>query len=73
MLEDDDLVGAYGHHWLIGTASEPVSSPGRQCLRAPARAGALAARRTSEGLSKREMIRCLKRYVAREVYEVLVA
>jgi hypothetical protein len=41
--------------------------------RAPVRAGALAARRTSEGLSKREIIRCLKRYVAREVYEVFVA
>jgi transposase len=29
-------------------------------------------RRTKEGLSKREIIRCLKRYVAREVYRVLV-
>jgi len=25
-------------------------------------------RRTGEGLSKKEIIRCLKRYVAREVY-----
>ena len=25
-------------------------------------------RRTTEGLSKREAIRCLKRYVAREIY-----
>ena len=25
-------------------------------------------RRTQEGLSKKEIIRCLKRYVAREVY-----
>lgn len=30
-----------------------------------------AARRTKEGLSKREIIRCLKRYVAREVYSYL--
>ena len=30
------------------------------------------ARRTVEGKSKREIIRCLKRYVAREVYGVLV-
>jgi transposase len=30
------------------------------------------ARRTTEGLSKREIIRCLKRYVAREVYSALV-
>lgn len=28
-------------------------------------------RRTAEGLSKREIIRCLKRYVAREVYSAL--
>jgi transposase len=30
-------------------------------------------RRTQEGKSKREIIRCLKRYVAREVYRVLVS
>ena len=29
------------------------------------------ARRTAEGLSKREIMRCLKRYVAREVFKVL--
>src|SRR6202035_1267568 len=28
-------------------------------------------RRTKEGLSKREIIRCLKRYVARELYPLL--
>ena len=28
-------------------------------------------RRTGEGMSKREVIRCLKRYVAREVFSVL--
>jgi len=28
-------------------------------------------RRTNEGKSKREIIRCLKRYVAREVYTAL--
>lgn len=28
-------------------------------------------RRTAEGLSKKEIIRCLKRYVAREVYDLL--
>ena len=31
------------------------------------------ARRTVEGKSKREIIRCLKRYVAREVYRVLIS
>jgi transposase len=30
-------------------------------------------RRTGEGLSKKEIIRCLKRYVAREIYKVLVS
>jgi transposase len=32
---------------------------------------AYAARRTTEGLSKKEIIRCLKRYIAREVYTAL--
>ena len=32
-----------------------------------------AERRTVEGLSKSEIIRCLKRYLAREVYADLVA
>ena len=31
------------------------------------------ARRTQEGKSKREIIRCLKRYIAREAYRVLVS
>ena len=30
-------------------------------------------RRTAEGLSKPEIIRCLKRYLAREVYRLLRA
>jgi hypothetical protein len=30
------------------------------------------ARRTQEGMSKPEIIRCLKRYVAREIYRQLV-
>ena len=33
---------------------------------------AYMARRRSEGLSKKETIRCLKRYVAREVFYYLV-
>jgi hypothetical protein len=28
-------------------------------------------RRTAEGLSKREIIRCLKRFVVREIYRLL--
>ena len=30
-------------------------------------------RRTGEGLSKKEIMRCLKRYVAREIYKILVS
>jgi transposase len=42
-------------------------------LRLCPRTRAYAARRKAEGLSKREIIRCLKRYIAREVYHQLVA
>lgn len=37
------------------------------------RTAAYVARRTTEGLSKREMIRCLKRFLAREVFHALVS
>ena len=30
-------------------------------------------RRTAEGLSKNEIIRCLKRYLVREIYSALVS
>ena len=40
-------------------------------LRYDPRTRAYATRRTSEGLSKPEIIRCLKRYVARELYNAL--
>lgn len=42
-------------------------------LRHCPRTRAYAARRQAEGLSKREIIRCLKRYIAREVYRTLRA
>jgi transposase len=41
-------------------------------LRVDERTRRYATRRACEGKSKREIIRCLKRYVAREVYRVLV-
>lgn len=41
-------------------------------LRLDDRTRAYVARRTREGLSKREIIRCLQRYVARELYQLLV-
>ena len=42
-------------------------------LRNDPRTQAYARRRTAEGKSTREIIRCLKRYVAREVYQALTA
>ena len=42
-------------------------------MRYCARTKAYAARRATEGRSKREIIRCLKRYIAREVYPTLRA
>jgi transposase len=41
-------------------------------LRCDPRTRRYVARRTAEGLSKPEIIRCLKRYLAREIYQVLV-
>jgi transposase len=38
-----------------------------------ARTRAYAERRTAQGLSKKEIIRCLKRYVVREVYRAIIA
>jgi len=42
-------------------------------LRHDPRTRAHAKRRTKEGLSKLEIIRCLKRYLAREAYRTLCA
>jgi transposase len=38
-----------------------------------ARTRAYVQRRTGTGLSKKEIIRCLKRYIARELYKVLTS
>ena len=40
-------------------------------LRYCARTRDYSARRTAEGKSKQEIIRCLKRYIARELYKIL--
>jgi transposase len=42
-------------------------------MRIDERTRCYVARRTAEGKSKREIMRCLKRYVAREVYRVLIS
>ena len=41
-------------------------------LRADPRTRAYVQRRTSNGLTKRETLRCLKRYIARELYKIIV-
>lgn len=41
-------------------------------MRYDARTREYVARRTAEGLSKKDIIRCLKRFIAREVYQHLV-
>jgi transposase len=42
-------------------------------LRSCPRTRAYAARRTTEGLSTKDIIRCLKRYLAREIYKTLTS
>ena len=42
-------------------------------LRCDARTRTYIERRTTEGLSKPEILRCLKRYIAREVFKILTA
>jgi len=42
-------------------------------MRVDERTRRYVARRSAEGKSKQEIMRCLKRYVAREVYRVLVS
>jgi transposase len=37
------------------------------------RTRAYLARRTTEGKSKKEIIRCLKRYIARELFKILTS
>jgi len=42
-------------------------------MRSDARAREYVARRTGEGLSKKEIHRCLKRYIVRELYPLILA
>jgi transposase len=42
-------------------------------MRHDQRTKAYVARRTAQGLSKKEIMRCLERYVTREVYRALMA
>jgi hypothetical protein len=59
---------------LVGEEPLGVLGPQRLASRLPPRLSRYrpdVERRTKEGLSKREIILCLKRYVAREVYRHL--
>jgi transposase len=61
---------------LCGAAPLPASSGKTQrhrLNRGGDRTRAYVARRTTDGLSKLEIIRCLKRYLAREVFALLRA
>lgn len=42
-------------------------------LRSDPRTREYAAKRTAQGLSRRDIMRCLKRYICRELYEVLIS
>ncbi len=42
-------------------------------MRSDTRTRAYAAKRTEDGLSKRDIMRCLKRYIARELYATILA
>ena len=45
---------------LIPASEQPTRSCGRCCY---------VARRTADGRTKRDIIRCLKRFLAREIYQ----
>uniref|UniRef100_UPI003F49163C transposase n=1 Tax=Actinomadura sp. CA-154981 TaxID=3240037 RepID=UPI003F49163C len=65
---------AFAH--MCGAAPIPASSGNTLAicrLSYDPRAQAYATRRTSEGKTKREIIRCLKRYLAREVYKAITS
>jgi transposase len=53
--------GANSALWIVAVVRLRHHEPTREYV----------ARRTAEGLSKREIIRCLKRYIAREVFAAL--
>ena len=78
---DDDVVAR-----LERVALDAAQLPGRRPFDRPAlhlavvvrmrfcpRTRAYVERRTKEGLSKPEIMRCIKRYLAREIYHALVA
>jgi transposase len=57
------------------TEREPPLDVIALCRHEPRRAHSrtYVARRTEEGKTKKEIIRCLKRYIAREVYRILAS
>jgi len=59
-LEGPDPVSAHRH-----------AAPGEHLTHAQIRRAAYVARRTAEGKTKAEIIRCLKRHLAREIWALM--
>jgi hypothetical protein len=58
--------------YLLTSGNKPKINLSRKLrLAHDPRTKAYAARRTAEGKTKKEIIRCLKRYIAREIYKTL--
>src|SRR5262249_5494964 len=55
----------------VGQANSALWTIAMPRLACDPRTKAYAARRTAEGKTKKEIIRCLKRYIAREIYNAL--
>ena len=74
-----DLLLGHFFSILLGNHARAVEHLGRHEDRALTRLGydertrRYVSRRSAEALSKPEIIRCLKRYVAREMYRALVS
>ena len=79
MPEGDDIGAAFGWRFIgpprggDRSANNALWRIVMTRLNCDERTKEYVARRTQEGHSKREIIRYLKRYVAREVYRALVA
>ncbi|MCM4083549.1 hypothetical protein [Paractinoplanes hotanensis] len=67
----EPLMAAINPALLAGDVGADVASCSAACTGTPA--PAYAERRTKEGLSKKEIIRCLKRYVARALNQLITS
>jgi hypothetical protein len=58
---------------VVAQDADTADIPERDWMKSHPATRAYVARRTEEGLSKKEIIRCLERYAARQVYPRLRA